>query len=83
MSMYILPVNVTYSPFTDKIHTIYVLWKKEYFSCVSFVETPHKFITAKLSIRVFSIFISANNTLIQPVERIVLIMMLIVLIIKK
>ena len=26
-SMYILSVNVIYNIFTDKIHTIYILWK--------------------------------------------------------
>ena len=30
-SMYILSVNVIYSPFADKVHvhTIYTLWKKD------------------------------------------------------
>ena len=32
MSVYILFVNVIHSLFTDKIHTIYMLWKKENFS---------------------------------------------------
>ena len=29
MSKYILSVNVIYSLFKDKIHAIYILWKKE------------------------------------------------------
>ena len=29
MSMYILSANVIYSVFTDKVHTIYIVWKTE------------------------------------------------------
>ena len=33
--MHILSVNVIYSLFRDKMHTIYILWKKENFPVIN------------------------------------------------